>query len=892
MNKSELSIMKQIRRFSFFWMILFSTVVESGGAVPLSGVSVPEVKKVDIVIPANATKQIIKAANELELFLQPVFPSYEFSVTTNTKTSGLKILFGTVDLLTPSPSFIKDIPVQEEGFMIRCLSDKTVVIASKSIKGLFNAVYSLLEKLGYGFYLSYEAAPPSKKELSFKEWEMSDYPLTNERIVFDWHNFMSGCTGWNYGDWCSWIDQSAKMRFNTIMVHAYGNNPMFSFEYNGLKKEVGYLTTSISGRDWGSQHIKDVRRLPGGELFREPVFGSQAAMVPDSQRGEAATNLMARVFEHASDMSMKIVFAVDVDTWSANPKNIIESLPPACRIKLEPQDIVNPETAEGYQYYKAQIKSLLNNYPQISTICIWVRTGATLWRNIKTSQFPESWTKEWNQIIIRHPELTTDNLGPSTFAFSKIVTAFQKALKELKHDDITLGFGSWGWEFLPSAGLLLPDYCALMPLDYRIIFDSEETRAIHSKIGANRKLIPIVWAHHDDHRYFGRPYAPYSDFNNLLKERNASGFGIIHWTTRPLDLYFKGLVDQVWQSSENKSIASIIADYNKTIMGSTQDPLMDYMTEWILRGPMFGRETTEHFFDLGKQISGENYEPTEVTLNLIRKRSDILKKVNPAELSGFGSKVLDYYSSMEVYYESLFQNQDKFTKAYSYLGRQSIDSATSILQTVTPEKTIELYAKASIILPITSGEKAAVISMGARWLPDFVNLKQRARMTDICYKFEATQHDTLAQFPGTTTYSIDRNKILWSCLGEREIKGGVAGVFESKEASDLPENSLSFMVFKAPFSVPVVTIGKNPLAPGKYKLEIKYVDSASEGDGCKLFLVSKNSRISLQTNSVYPGTKLRTITTQIEIQKDEKHSLEIDPGKSGKFFTNLIIKPI
>jgi hypothetical protein len=269
-----------------------------------------------------------------------------------------------------------------------------------------------------------------------------------------------------------------------------------------------------------------------------------------------------------------------------------------------------------------------------------------------------------------------------------------------------------------------------------------------------------------------------------------------------------------------------------------------------------------------------------------------LKKVNPAELSVIGGKVLNYCSSMEVFYESLFQNQDKFTKAYSYLGRQSIDSAISILQTVTPEKTIELYAKASTILPITSGEKAAVISMGTRWLPDFVNLKQRARMTDICYKFEATQQDTLAQFPGTTTYSIDRNKILWSCLGEREIKEGVAGVFESKEASGLPENSLSFMVFKAPFSVPLVTIGKNPLALGKYLLEIKYTDSSTDGNNIRLFLVSNKSRTQLKITNTSSVSKLKTVSSEVEIRNAEKYSIEIDPEKSGKRFTNLTIKPI
>ena len=165
-------------------------------------------------------------------------------------------------------------------------------------------------------------------------------------------------------------------------------------------------------------------------------------------------------------------------------------------------------------------------------------------------------------------------------------------------------------------------------------------------------------------------------------------------------------------------------------------------------------------------------------------------------------------------------------------------------------------------------------------------------MTDICYKFDVTQHDTLAQYPGTTTYFIDEKKTLWSCLGEKEIKGSVAGVFESKETAGLPENSLSYMLFNAPFSVPVATIGKNQLAPGKYRFEIRYVDTAPAGEGCKLFLVSKNNRTPLQADPSIQGSKLKIVSAVIEIQNNDKYSIEVDPGKTGKRFTNLIIKPI
>ena len=94
-------------------------------------------------------------------------------------------------------------------------------------------------------------------------WRMRRF--IRQRIVFNWHNFLSGCTGWDLEDWQKWIDQSVKMRYNTIMVHAYGNNPMVQFVFNGQEKPLGYLTTTISGRDWGAQHVNDVRKVVSGD---------------------------------------------------------------------------------------------------------------------------------------------------------------------------------------------------------------------------------------------------------------------------------------------------------------------------------------------------------------------------------------------------------------------------------------------------------------------------------------------------------------------------------------------------------------------------------------------------------------------------------------------------
>jgi hypothetical protein len=195
------------------------------------------------------------------------------------------------------------------------------IIAGADPRGVAYGVYRLAEKLGWGFYLSYDAKPEKKREaFSFEGWELADSPLFPNRIVFNWHNFLSGCSTWNLAEWQKWTTQAQKMGYNGVMVHAYGNNPMVQFELNGVKKPVGYLTTTRSGRDWSTMHVSDVRRMWGGEVFDGPVFGAAAAQVSDEQRVEAVTRLMHDAFECARQRAMNVFFAFDIETYQANPQ--------------------------------------------------------------------------------------------------------------------------------------------------------------------------------------------------------------------------------------------------------------------------------------------------------------------------------------------------------------------------------------------------------------------------------------------------------------------------------------------------------------------------------------------------------------------------------------------
>ena len=425
---------------------------------------------------ASAVERI--AARDLTATLQKLFPGERFEVAAEPARSGRCILLGT---RKSHPRLDQLLPPREltaaESFVVTVVRDgerESAIIAGADPRGSAYGVYALLEKLGCGFYLSYDALPPPRTEaFSFQGWELADAPLVRERIVFEWHNFLSGCSTWNLPQWEAWIRQSQKMGYNAVMVHAYGNNPMVSYSFRGKAKPVGYLSTTVKGRDWSTMHVGNVRRLRGGEVFDQPVFGADAALVPDDQRTDAARRLMYGALAAAQQRAMDVYFAVNVNTTAANPQELIETLPPEARFRAGPTGqtlwLANPDTPEGYLFYKAQVQSLLDAYPQITCLVVWFRPGGTPWMELSVDQMPAAWQKQYAAELVRTPETAKLWRAPQMFALGKLAGAFDRALRELGRTHVRLAAGTWYFDHLAPADRFFPPGVKLIGLDDNVL---------------------------------------------------------------------------------------------------------------------------------------------------------------------------------------------------------------------------------------------------------------------------------------------------------------------------------------------------------------------------------------------------------------------------------------
>ena len=214
---------------------------------------------------------------------------------------------------------------------------------------------------------------------------------------------------------------------------------------------------------------------------------------------------------------------------------------------------------------------------------------------------------------------------------------------------------------------------------------------------ARRPLIPVVWAHHDDGHYIGRPYTPLPEFAAKLADANAAGFGIIHWTTRPLDLYFTSLARQVWQRTKDEPLPDTCNHMAARVLGDPR--LGKYLHRWITEAPRFARETSDYFID----------RPLTDIPGVVANCRDRLALLRAAD-----NDRVKYYKGLERFIAAFYETHDLFQRSQAALKNNDLALARQLMAQCRPESVIEQFAKFSSLGGIMRGEQGLVVSMNLR----------------------------------------------------------------------------------------------------------------------------------------------------------------------------------
>lgn len=708
-----------------------------------------------------------------------------------------------------------------------------LTISAGGKPGLSYAVFQLLEEFGFGFFLSFETIPEKPNEINLEGIHISDKPLTPQRIVFNWHNFLSGCSSWDIKEWKHYIDQSSKMRFNGLMTHFYANDPTFVFSHNGVEKVPGFMPNTQKGRQYGTQQVNDARRLVAGDVFEGHVFGSNASKVADEDRVAAARELMQTVHNYASSKYMDVWFGLDIDAQLANPQEIMNTLPESAKIKVKqkpnkyfgtPDSVFYlpvPDSPGGSAYYKSMLIQLFEQFPEIDNIVLWTRTSGSPFLTLTYEDFPARWKQEFDQIAATNQKIDKNNANiTGRFATGKIYKTVRKVLHEIGKDSIKLWAGSWRTTWLEQADWFYPKEVGFIPLDYHVdYFRVEEKYRILKNVAENREIIPIVWAHHDDGAFIGSPYRPYKNLQSKVASLGNSGIGVIHWTTKPLDIYFKNTEQKFRTSTKNAGLqhsAGFLA--KRMVEPKNKNLFTNYLVKWVEEGPGFGRETRTWFID--HKITETDYKKT---IGACNSRLKILKGIDEPT-----NKALQYFTGLEEFCIDFYHTQYNYQKALEACNLGDYRMASQYLSACKPEKVIEKYAHVSKLNDITLGEKGVVLEMNLSWLPLINSLRQTLRQQPVYWNFGTVNFPDLGVGLLNTNYLIDKQKRLWRNLGEDETGSRIVttqqdSIEEPASKGILPDKKQTINI--EPFAVDVSPRAlKNPdyFLAGKYTLTLLF----------------------------------------------------------------------
>lgn len=161
---------------------------------------------VSIVVSPGATSVEQLAARELAGTLTKLSSMAEFEVTESTRHDGPAVYLGTLASSPRLCTYLGDrTPRAPEGYVVTTVKidghDCGLIIGADPA-GVMYGVFGLLRHLGVGYFLNGDTLPePTTETFSFAGWNLSDRPLAPTRMVFNWHNFLSGCSTWDVEQW-------------------------------------------------------------------------------------------------------------------------------------------------------------------------------------------------------------------------------------------------------------------------------------------------------------------------------------------------------------------------------------------------------------------------------------------------------------------------------------------------------------------------------------------------------------------------------------------------------------------------------------------------------------------------------------------------------------------
>jgi hypothetical protein len=201
------------------------------------------------------------------------------------------------------------------------------------------------------------------------------------RGTLPWHNFLSGPSAWDEGDYEQYLNQLKKLDLNYVVFHCYTGGaerytpyvePIIRIQYRDVLP-LATFDTSLTAR-WGYRPL----RIPEfafdtARLFPRPegaeAFGARCSVLArtNEEHYRKAQALMRRVLEMAHDRGIQ--FGVGFE-FGIHPPEFASIVPPDSWIRGA--NIPDPFHPASIEILRNTLDNILEAYPGIDWIWLWL----------------------------------------------------------------------------------------------------------------------------------------------------------------------------------------------------------------------------------------------------------------------------------------------------------------------------------------------------------------------------------------------------------------------------------------------------------------------------------------------------------------------------------------
>jgi len=372
------------------------------------------------------------------------------------------------------------------------------------------------------------------------------------RGVLPWHNFLSGPSAWNLGDYKRYLDGCKRKGINFIGFHNYTGGgqryvtyvePMIKIEYKNIIPDA-YLDNSETAR-WGYEplSISDFA-FNTAKLYprKGTPFGADCSVLSKNkaEHYRRTQALMRKVVTMAHDRGMQVAMGFE---FGVHPPEFFSLMEDGLYWEGTGTLVPNPTHYQSIEILYAAIDNLLATYPEIDWIWLWLNEhsffGFDADMALKNDKFKKVYDD--NSPLFEESCTTTKQKLIGVWSLTYIKLAYEHIMKVAPRKKIVLG-GWGGSEQLPA---ILKGLDKGLPPD--IVFSclnpglgEYPQPALFAEIARNRRFWSIPWLEGDHQlwHYQARLHILREQVK-LAREMNHDGVIAIHWRTEDTKLNFE-----------------------------------------------------------------------------------------------------------------------------------------------------------------------------------------------------------------------------------------------------------------------------------------------------------------------------------------------------------------